>query len=115
MIYETLCAALGVMPTWQRHDLVLPGQCEIQMDVDSGDELTLLSNLCAQAYDLSGDIKRFMALLDLPVAERAMAFDRLRKTYAIRREFQTVSLLVSHAETHLLEQIRGLGFRPRQA
>lgn len=112
MIYETVCAALGVMPAWPTQSLPLAVPRKIQIDATAGDELTILGNLCRQAYDLSSDVSRFMALLDLPVASRPAAFERLRKTYPTRREFQTLSLVIPKAQTNLLHQISGLGFKP---
>ncbi len=115
IIYESVCAALGVMPSWPKQDLVLPGQSSIEMHVEEKDELTLLSDLCAEAYDLSSDVTRFMALGDLPLSSRSAAFEHLRKTYAIRREFQSVSLSVPPRQTKWLNQIIGLGFKPKRS
>lgn len=112
IIYETLCSALGVMPAWPDQSLPLAASRKIQIDANAGDELTILSNLCGQAYDLSSDVRRFMALLDLPLASRPTAFEHLRKTYPTRREFQTLSLVVHKSHTKLLDPIVGLGFQP---
>ncbi len=113
MVYEAACAALGVMPSWSRHGLTLPGQRTIEMGVEEKDERTILNNLCTQAYDLSADVTHFMALGDLPLSSRSTAFEHFRKTYTIRREFQTVSLTLPPPQTKWLNQISGLGFKPR--
>lgn len=111
-IYETFCAALGVPPTWTPRDSALPGAPLIPLDAANRDDLDILSDLTAQAYDLRGDVKRFEAVLALPFEARPEAFDQLRKTYPPRREFQSAQLTVRHAAPTLLSQISGLGFKP---
>lgn len=113
MVYESACAALGVMPSWSRHGLTLPGQRTIEMDAEEKDELTIFNSLCSQAYHLASDVKHFMALINLPPASRSIAFDGLRKTYPIRRAFQNASLTVPLTQIKWLNQMIGLGFKPR--
>jgi len=112
IIYETVCAALGVMPTWTTPSLMLPQPPPVQIDTDAADALTTLSDLTGRAYHLSGDVARFMGLLDLPCDARPAAFDRLRKTYPPRREFQCMPLSLRGENPERLQQIQGLGFKP---
>jgi len=113
IIYEALCAALGVMPAWPHESLGLPKASPLHIDAGTKDALTVLSNLCRQAYDLSGDRARLTALLHLPPAARPAAFERLRKTYPVRREFRHLPLTVQGASLQLHRQITGLGFKPQ--
>ncbi len=114
-IYETLCAALGVLPVWTSRASSLPAAPLIQLEAANRDDLDILSELTAQAYDLAGDVRRFKAVLTLPFEARPAAFDQLRKTYPPRREFQSAQLTVRHATPVLLSQISGLGFNPAGA
>ncbi len=55
---------------------------ELRLAADP-DEIAILHRI----VDLPGDDRRVRALADLPVHERAAAFEQLRRGYALRREF----------------------------
>jgi hypothetical protein len=46
-------------------------------------------------------------VLDLPQGKRCAAFDKLRKEYPIRREFQNTKVIFDKA----LDKIKGIGFK----
>ena len=68
-----------------------------------------LTNLLAQVVDLEADDARTRALASLPPAERAPAFEALRRGYALRREFAAYQAPPEHPDRDWL--IRA-GFDP---
>lgn len=111
MVYEMLCAMLGTSPSLQIQSLSLPQAEQIQLDATGRSDIDVLSDLCLQAYDLRADHEKLLALLHLDLAERPVAFDRLRKTYPERRTFHSAAVSLKNGSPHLGKQISGLGFR----
>jgi erythronate-4-phosphate dehydrogenase len=56
------------------------------------------------------DDKRLRETLSLPVAQRAAAFDRLRKDYPVRREFSKTTVTVHEPAGMTGQLLSGLGF-----
>ncbi|MFQ5588285.1 MAG: 4-phosphoerythronate dehydrogenase [Nitrospiria bacterium] len=111
MIYETLCAALGVMPSTQLHAALLPDTPPLSLDAAGKTDEEALAYLTCLAYDLEADDRRLKKLLALPESRRPAAFDHLRKTYPIRRGFRSRRVSLQNGTMSLLGKIKGLGFR----
>ena len=61
-------------------------------------------------YDVREDDARLRAILSLPPEDRPAYFDRLRKEYPIRREFQTQKITGADMDESTQTALRGLGF-----
>ena len=70
----------------------------------------LVSAIVLGAYDVRQDDARLRATLALPAAERASAFDRLRKDYPVRREFTESAVLLDEPAGAAGKLLSGLGF-----
>jgi erythronate-4-phosphate dehydrogenase len=91
MLYEALCAHLGVEPTWDPATVLRPDDPDALRCRPPDPRLSRtdwVHHLAIQAYDLAADDARLRELLDKPPDEHGAHFRRLRATYPIRREFQ---------------------------
>ncbi len=111
LIYETLCAALGVSPAAHLQAALLPEAPTISLDAKGKSEMEVLPQITRQAYDLEADDTRLRELHDLPEAQRSAAFDQLRKNYPVRRVFQAIPISIQNSSQALRNQITGLGFK----
>ncbi|MEL6178013.1 MAG: 4-phosphoerythronate dehydrogenase [Myxococcota bacterium] len=71
-----------------------------------------LRSICRQANHVRGDDRRLreaLAVADGP-RQRGSAFDRLRKTYPLRREFGQLTVFMATPNTALVERLEALGF-----
>jgi erythronate-4-phosphate dehydrogenase len=97
MVYRDACAFLGVEPTWSAESaapprpagLPLPGFADgdtahRQLDREG---VAALASRVAACYPILRDDEALRKTVGLGAAERGRAFDLLRKTYPVRREF----------------------------
>lgn len=61
-------------------------------------------------YDVAEDDARLRRILFLPPRERAAFFDRLRKEYPLRHEFQSIKITGGGMDKNSQKVLRGLGF-----
>ncbi len=106
MLYQALCRHLALPePAPLQAYLPAPPVCQ----VEAGAGLTPLE-LMRLLYDPYRDDRALRATLGLPQAERGRAFDRLRKEYPVRREFDTLRV-TGRLEPALAQELGALGFR----
>ncbi len=111
MVYREACRFLGVAPTWLPDALLpTPSVPEIEMDVAGKATESVLYALCRRLYDIEADDARMRETALDDDALRAVAFDRLRKTYPERREFPHTSVVLRNADTALTAAVARLGF-----
>ncbi|RMH05667.1 MAG: 4-phosphoerythronate dehydrogenase [Nitrospirae bacterium] len=110
MVYEAACRFFGMTPTW-----TMTMACEalppLTFDAYGQDGQEVARRLTEHFYDLRKDDCRMRALLDLPHEDRAHAFDRLRLTYPVRREFSSRAIRLLHGNPHLVHMLTEIGFR----
>ena len=108
MIYRAACEYFALPVSWQVAD-ELPQVATIDMcSREAGN--ALVSAVVLGAYDVRQDDARLRATLSLPAAERASAFDRLRKDYPVRREFTESTVLLDEPAGAAGIQLSDLGF-----
>ncbi len=108
-IYQAACRHLGVAPDWDPGPLLPPPPCPV-LTCDSGDP-TALAGAVKAVYDIMGDDAALRAVLEIPEAGRASAFDGLRKNYPDRREFSNTLIEIDPADAALEALLAGIGFR----
>ena len=64
-----------------------------------------------ECYDIRDDDVRLRAIRSLPEHQRPAYFDRLRKEYPVRREFQAKKINATSIDASTQAALRGLGFR----
>lgn len=104
-IYQALCRFLGAAPRLTTGDLLPSDRPDkLHWDLSSGPDL---NDLLQQAYDITADDRAMRWALQ-QASEKgdslAAAFDLLRKTYPVRREWPyfTVSAAMTEAQLQLL-------------
>lgn len=119
MIYRAACAHFGSKPTWDRAACVpKPLLPELSLRMRGGVE-DALRDAVRRLYAIESDDAALRRLGDLPDAARAAGFDRLRKEYPVRREFQNTRVIVDAPDApaqrvlELTAALRGIGFRVR--
>jgi erythronate-4-phosphate dehydrogenase len=106
-LYRSVCRFFGKTPDWQPA-VSMPMPCPL--DSASTDQVAIRQAVMA-AYDIRRDSAALKTLQDLPRANRAAAFDRLRADYPERREFRQLKLTLPANSTGLATKLRGLGFQ----
>lgn len=75
------------------------------------DDEDALREIVLKVYDIEADDGRLRQIADLPPNERGLYFDRLRKTYPVRREFPNTRVDTTKAGGSLCNKIAHLGFQ----
>jgi erythronate-4-phosphate dehydrogenase len=110
MVYRAACEYFKQPVLWQVAD-VLPRVAPIDLrSREAGNVLAVARAIVLATYDVRQDDARLRATLSMPVAERAIAFDRLRKDYPIRREFTESTVRLDESDTAIGKLLSGLGF-----
>lgn len=104
-IYEAACVHFGRKTTWDPTPLLPTPECP-EISLGNGDTV---AGCVRKVYDILADDARMRETLALPKAERAAYFDRLRKEYPRRREFQNTVCRGGDEATR--RQLGALGFR----
>jgi erythronate-4-phosphate dehydrogenase len=107
MIYQALCAFLGREPSWSPWSGLASAEPMIVQEV--GDPMDVVRAAVLGAYDPRNDDRRLRRLLDLPAVSRAAEFDRQRKTYPQRREFDAIPI-AGLWDPHQMRMVESLGF-----
>lgn len=114
MIYEACCKhfALGAVHT-SAVFLPEPDVPEIRIEKRPpvGQEETVLYNIVQQVYAINRDDFNMREILLRPETERAGWFDKLRKEYPRRREFQNTKVILPGTKCCLVNKLAGIGFK----
>jgi erythronate-4-phosphate dehydrogenase len=103
MIYEAACKLFGTQPVW-KPSLPSPEVPLIELTVSSGEEdEEVLRRVVRRVYDITAD--------DAALRANVRAFDELRATYPVRREFFNTRLTLRGANSQLRSKFAALGFR----
>ncbi len=113
MIYRAACETIGVKPTWDPAAIMPPpGHPRLGIECAGRPDEDVLREAVLTIYDIEGD-DRNLRQSPQPPAERGAYFDRLRKVYPERREFQNTTLMLHGAGERLKVKLAGVGFRIR--
>jgi len=111
MLYEALCAHLGISPEVGLADLLPPSPVpRIDVTDATGTDEDILRSVIPQVYDIEkddADLRRAAKAGN----ERGKEFDLLRKRYPKRREFSNTTLVLPANRSGLKAKACGLGFK----
>jgi len=111
MIYEALCEYFGLRSKFVVEDfLPEPEVPELHIDSHGRDDEDLLLDAVRQVYDIRKDDAHLRQILGKPDESRGRFFDRLRKKYSIRREFQNTTVVIENMGSTLAGKLSGIGF-----
>ena len=86
--------------------IIAPDQCRDSID-------RLVHDTVQQIYVINRDDFNTREILTVPDLERGPFFDRLRKEYPERREFQNTTVILPADQTRLIQLLSGIGFQIR--
>jgi erythronate-4-phosphate dehydrogenase len=110
MVYREACRFLGIDPVWTPEALLPPPPVPTFRIDPALPAETALWALVHAVYDIEADDARMRAAPPGGAAERRAHFDRLRKSYPVRREFQFTDIHTRGLPPALRHAIHGLGF-----
>ena len=109
MIYKSVCEYFGTEPKFGAADfLPAPEVKKIEITKDTKNEQDTLSQIVRKVYSIDRDDAMLRQVIDEPEENRGKFFDKLRKNYPVRREFQNTEVIVE--KSNLAEKLRGIGF-----
>lgn len=109
MIYDALCKFTASPNVWQP---VFPpiGQTEIELPAGKFVEQKL-HFIFKQIYNIANDDVLLRGILKIDEKERAVFFDKLRKEYPVRREFNNYTININKKEKWLGDLLRKFRFK----
>lgn len=114
MIYRAACAHFGLTPSHTEADF-LPAPKVPQITITPEQLKDTLERIVhdtvQQVYVINRDDFNTREILSQPEPDRGVFFDRLRKEYPERREFQNTVVVVPAGQTRLAEILGGIGFQ----
>jgi erythronate-4-phosphate dehydrogenase len=112
MIYKATCEHFNLEIKYDVGDfLPAPVVPRIKLQSEGRPEQQMLQAAVGQIYKIMDDDKKLRNILNMPLGKRCATFDKLRKEYHIRREFQNTNIEFTAEPTEkLAEKLRGIGF-----
>ncbi len=111
MVYEAACRILNQPVAWHVSDVLPPPQVpELVIDALGRDEEDVLAEVVSRVYPILRDDQALRATASRASSDRGREFDRLRRTYPIRREFRFTRVSVRHGSPALDGALRSLQF-----
>ncbi len=111
-IYQALCAHLGLKASWSPKKLLPPPDCPVWEAPDEyEDPFSVLHQAVRAVYPILEDDVRMRGILEVAPKDRGAYFDRLRKEYPRRREFQNTKVVLDDCDTDLKQCFVAMGFQ----
>ncbi len=112
MIYKAVCKHFGLKVKFDVESfLPLPIVPQLKINPQAGNEQEVLLKAVEKIYDIKSDDVRMRQILNEPAKKRVKFFDRLRKEYPIRREFQNTEVVLENSCKILEGKLAGIGFK----
>lgn len=111
MIYKAVCKHFGLAAEFNIESfLPAPAVPELGIDKLAGDEQEAIQQAVKAIYDIKKDDAKLRAVLNMPTGKKCATFDRLRKEYPVRREFQNTQI-ITDKKSKLVKKLSGIGFK----
>jgi erythronate-4-phosphate dehydrogenase len=111
MIYRAACETISVKPASNPAAIMPPpGHPRLELQCAGRPDEDVLREAVLTIYDIEAD-DCALRQAPRPPTERAAYFDRLRKVYPERREFQNTTLILDGGSDRLKAKLAGIGFR----
>lgn len=112
MIYRAACKHFGKTPSWDAAPLLPPphvARIRVEGEVEDPEQAVGVAVLAA--YPILEDDSRMRELLKMDSAEQGAYFDRMRKEYWVRREFEAFTVELAPGLAAAAETLKKLGFK----
>ena len=116
MIYRAVCAHFGLTPTHTEADFLPPPKVphiHIAPEQLAAGPDRVIHDTVQQVYVINRDDFNTREILSVPLAQRGAFFDKLRKDYPERREFQNTIVTLPKGQPQLADMLGGIGFQVR--
>lgn len=104
MIYRTACEYFGLEAEFDA-DSFLPAAGTAELKLENNDLRTAVRKI----YNIKADDTALRQITKLPTEEQGAFFDKLRKEYPIRREFQNTKIVTDNKT--IAQKLVGIGFK----
>lgn len=112
MIYNALCKHFNLKPEHTINDfLPAPAAGQIKLRTKGYSQQQVIKAAVNEIYKITDDDKNLRSILNLPMGKRCATFDRLRKEYPIRREFQNTTVAIVDEPSGVGDKLKGIGFK----
>lgn len=112
MIYEAACGHFGETPVWRMENALPAPPCPaLDINAAGRDDEDVLREAVLAVCDIEADNARMREILKVRESTRAAFFDKLRKTYPVRREFHNTQIGLTNAQDSLKAKLAGLEFK----
>jgi erythronate-4-phosphate dehydrogenase len=112
MIYKAVCDYFGLETEYDIDDfLPEPAVPELTVNPANSQEQELLLQAVQKIYNISEDDRSLRRVINQPPGKRGELFDKLRKNYPIRREFQNTKIILESRCQSVAEKLAGIGFQ----
>ena len=111
--YQALCKKYNLTPSWD-YQADIPEAPVPYLEVDATlfkTEEALMYHIIQTIYCIEHDDQQLRLNLPVDEIERAIHFDRLRKNYPLRREFNATQLRLHNASEQTEHKLSQLGFQ----
>jgi erythronate-4-phosphate dehydrogenase len=112
MIYNAACAHFGIDKPWTLADSLPAAEFpQLNLKTDDRSERGILDEAVKTIYDIERDDADLRALAELPADARGPAFDRLRKEYPRRREFDLTEIALELKDPKIARMLKAIRFQ----
>ncbi len=109
MIFDALCKFTSENISW-KPPLPSKDNNKIKM-IESGSFEEKLYSLLKAAYNIENDDSRMRKMIDMNEEQRGIYFDKLRKEYPLRREFNNYTVLLRSVEKEFAGLLKAFRFK----
>jgi erythronate-4-phosphate dehydrogenase len=112
MVYKALCEYFGLDTKYNVEDfLPEPVVPKLTVKLNDGNKQEVLCQAVQKVYNINEDDRRLRQIVNQPQERRGEFFDKLRKHYPVRREFQNTQVILQSSCQSLAKKLAGIGFR----
>lgn len=110
-VYREACHFFETEPRWRPNEVEFPPAPDVACDAQGKNLETVLCEVIRGVYDIMRDDAALREAVSMSSDSRATHFDRLRRTYPMRREFPAVRVELLNADGAARAALGRLGFQ----
>ena len=111
MVYNAVCKHFNLERKFTAESFLPPPKVsEIRLNTKEANHQSLIHEAVKKVYDITADDKNLRQVISEP-ENCGRIFDKLRKEYPVRREFQNTKIILEPFDKVLAERFIGIGFK----